>query len=234
MAELQRESEVRATYDAISYDYARAFRATEPEQGPELAMIDRFAAGLPLGDARPRLARQAARLPPTPRPLVLDAGCGAGRLLPRLTQRGCRVTGIDLSPGMLACSRRDHPEFAVGLASLTALPFRDAAFDGYFSWYSTIHLPDDRLAQAFAEAGRVVRPGGLVLVAFQAGRGVRDVAAGMRARGHDVVLHRWHRTADEVSEALGAHGLVESARLVRGPVAPEQDPQAVLIATRAR
>lgn len=127
MAELQQESEVRATYDAICDDYARALRATEPEQEPELALVGRFAAGLVPGDAS---AGSLARPPDSrtlPAPLVLDAGCGTGRLLPHLTRRGCRVTGVDLSPGMLACARRDHPEFSVGVASPTALPCDDAA-----------------------------------------------------------------------------------------------------------
>lgn len=214
------ESQVRAVYDAIAHDYADAFRATEPEQPVELAMIDHFVAGLvgQVTDGRPR---------------VLDAGCGTGRMLPHLAAGGCQVTGVDLSPGMLACARRDHPRFGVGVASLRALPFPGATFDGYFSWYSTIHLPDDRLTQVFAEAKRVLRPGGHLLVAFQAGRGVRDVAAGMRALGHDVVLHRWHRTPDQVADALLAQGLAESARLLRDRVGPEQDSQAMLIARTA-
>lgn len=214
------ESQVGAVYDAIAAEYADTFRATEPEQPLELAMIDHFVAALAQG------------APADPAPRVLDAGCGPGRMLPYLAERGCDVTGIDLSPGMVACAQRDHPEFDVRAGSLTRLPFGAAAFDAYFSWYSTIHLPDDRLAHAFAEARRVLRPGGRLLVAFQAGHGVRDVAAGIRARGHDVVLLRAHRTPDEMAAALLSCGFAESARLVRDPVGPEQDPQAVLIATR--
>ena len=33
---------------------------------------------------------------------VLDAGCGAGRMMPVLAAHGCRVEGVDLSPEMVA------------------------------------------------------------------------------------------------------------------------------------
>lgn len=249
------ESQVAAVYDAIAPEYADAFGATEPEQPLELAMIDhliamlkrdlaagagtRAADGARAVDTRaaaaPLPSAGPARADPSCAPRVLDAGCGAGRLLPYLESRGCQVTGIDIAGGMVAQARRRHPTFGVSVGSLTRLPLADAAFDAYVSWYSTIHLPVDGLSAALAEAARVLRPGGRVLLAFQAGHGARDVARGMRSR-HDVppdaVLLRYHRTPDEVAAALVAAGFVESARLVRGPVDAEQDPQAVLVATR--
>lgn len=79
---------IRAAYDANAEAYAAAFPGTEPEQDLDLAVIDHFV-GL-LGE----------------HPEVLDAGCGTGRMGRYLADRGCRVRGIDLSPGMLAIARR--------------------------------------------------------------------------------------------------------------------------------
>lgn len=147
-----------------------------------------------------------------------------------LADRGCWVTGVDLSPGMVAVARRDHPDLVARVASIAALPFPDDHFDGLLYGYSIIHTPDGDLPAVFVEAHRVLRPGGHVLVAFQAGAGVRDVASAYRNLGHDVTLHRFHRSADEVGEMMRHARLVEVARLVRRPTEGERDDQAVLIA----
>lgn len=243
MNRLQAVRDVRAVYDRVADDYADAFPSTEPEQPVDLAMIDLFVRLL--GDTRgggsstsgSSVAESVGAGPvgprdPGPGPQVLDAGCGAGRLLPYLANRSCDVTGVDLSSGMLARARRDHPQFATAVASLTHLPFADGSFDGVLSWYSTIHLSDTDLRLALAEAGRVLRPTGLLLLAFQGGDGVRDIAQGMRDLGHDVVLQRAHRSADSVEKALDQNGFRVRARLERDPVAPERDPQVVLLAAR--
>lgn len=162
---------------------------------------------------------------------VLDAGCGAGRLLPYLAALGCTAEGVDLSAGMVRRAQRDHPSFPTQVASLTRLPHPDATFDGYFAWYSTIHNPDSDLPQVFAEASRVLAAGGLILVAFQSGHGTRDVSDAYRRRGHDITLERYLRTPDEIAALLTQAGFSEVARLERRPSGPrERDSQAVLIA----
>ncbi|WP_377642216.1 class I SAM-dependent methyltransferase [Oryzobacter terrae] len=208
--------EVRRAYDAISADYAAAFPTTEPEAAVDLAMVEHLVVLLEASGGTH----------------VLDAGCGTGRMARHLSDRGCTVTGVDLSPGMLAMARRDHPDLDVREASLLALPFGDDAFDGVLLWYSLIHLTGDELPVALTEVTRVVRPGGLVLTGFQVGDGPSDVGARLRTRGHDVTLVRHERRTETVGDALTAAGLVEQARLVRGPVGAEQQPQAFILARR--
>jgi ubiquinone/menaquinone biosynthesis C-methylase UbiE len=203
--------EVRSTYDTVAEEYASRFPGTEPEQAIDLAMIDHFVERLAPG-----------------RKDVLDAGCGTGRMSRYLADRGCVVHGIDLSPGMIAMAQRDHPDIATQVASITDLPFPEGRFDGVLYWYSIIHVADFDLAAVFHEARRVLRPGGVVLVAFQAGEGTRDVAGAYRNLGYDVTLTRFHRTADQVSCLLAAAEFAEEARLVRRPLA-EKDDQAFLL-----
>ncbi|MBI4942223.1 MAG: class I SAM-dependent methyltransferase [Actinobacteria bacterium] len=214
----QTEDDVAAVYDAAADLYADMFPSTGPEQAVDLAMVAHFCSLL-----------SADR---TDGPDVLDAGCGAGRMLPVLAAAGCRPVGADLSAEMVRRARQDHPGFDTRVGSLTALPYPDGSFDGVLSWYSTIHTPDERLGAALGEIRRVLRPGGFVLVAFQAGEGSRDVAQGMRRLGLDVVLVRHHRTPDRMADALRDNGFEEVARLVRAPVPPESDDQAVLVARR--
>lgn len=209
----QTDDAVRVAYDEVANTYADRFRTTEPELPLELAMVEHFASLL-TGDRR-----------------VLDAGCGAGRMLPLLAELGCVAEGVDLSPEMVRRARADHPEFATQVASITDLPFDDASFDGVFSWYSTIHGDDAALTSAMSEFRRVLRPGGVVLVAFQSGTGVQDVSQAYRRHGHDVVLVRYRRSVDQVAGALRAVGLGEVARLERQAAANERDAQAVVVAT---
>ena len=208
----QDEPAVQLAYDEVADTYADHFRSTEPEQPVELAMVAHFAALL-TGERR-----------------VLDAGCGAGRMMPLLAGHGCSVEGVDLSPQMVRRSLRDHPEHPAQVASIADLPFADASFDGVFCWYSTIHSPDPDLADILRELRRVLRPGGYALVAFQTGEGVRDVSESYRRHGHEVVLHRWNRSPEQVAQALGTAGLTVVARLERAAAGRERDGQAVLVA----
>lgn len=206
----------RDAYDRAADLYAASIRGVEPEQAVELAALE-FALSL---------------LPPDAD--VLDAGCGAGRLLPWLAARGVRPRGVDLAPGMVARARRDHPGFDVREGSLLALPYDDAAFAGLVAWYSTIHLTDADLPRALAEAHRVLTPGGVMLLAFQAGEGSREVGQAFRDAGVDVVLHRHHRTLEQMTELAVAAGFETVLRLERAPVAHEREPQAVLVGRRER
>lgn len=97
-------------------------------------------------------------------------------------------------------------------------------------WYSIIHTPPAGQARIFAEAARVLRPTGHLLVGFQSGEGTRDVSSAYRRFGHEVELQRYLYTPDQVASQLEAVGLREMCRLVRRAEAAEQDDQAVLLA----
>ncbi|HWU20864.1 MAG TPA: class I SAM-dependent methyltransferase, partial [Nocardioides sp.] len=199
----ERYRSVRDAYDAVAADYAALISDTSVESALELAMVDDFVTVV--GDGE-----------------VLDAGCGAGRMSRYLADRGVRVRGVDLSPGMVAMARRDHPDIDFGVGSLSALPYADATFDGVLLWYSTIHTDRSGQARLYDEAARVLRPGGHLLVGFQAGEGSHDTSAAYARYGHDVTLLRYRFTADEVTRWLSAAGLREAARMVRRPRGAEK------------
>lgn len=208
---------VRRAYDTVAEDYANRLPDTRAEAPQDLAMVDTFAEAALAADA----------------PGVLDAGCGAGRMARYLADRGCDVTGIDLSPGMIAMARRDHPDLGFAVGSLTDLPYAEHQFAGVMLWYSIIHTPPEGLARIFGEVRRVLRPAGLVLVACQSGTGTRDLSEAYRRSGHDVRLERHLHTADRLASQLSALGVDEVRRMVRPAQGSERDEQAVLLA-RAR
>lgn len=154
--------------------------------------------------------------------LLLDVGCGTGRLLPHLAAAG-PVVGVDLSPGMLAVARREAGAPLV-VGALDALPVAPGAVAGAVAWYSTMYLDDDELSAALAELARVVRPGGPLLLGFHVGAEVRHLS---QAYGHQVDLTTRRRPPDAVVAAAAA-GWVEVERRVRPPQGDEVDPQAAI------
>lgn len=107
----------------------------------------------------------------------LEVGCGAGPNLVWLARRGILASGVDISPTALDLARRNlaasAPADRVGRlehASASALPFADSSLDGVLEACVFQHLPKaDRIA-AFAEVGRVLKPGG-VFVGYMIGVG---------------------------------------------------------------
>ncbi|HUL61147.1 MAG TPA: class I SAM-dependent methyltransferase [Anaeromyxobacteraceae bacterium] len=101
-----------------------------------------------------------------PHDRVLDLACGHGRHARVLAGRVGWICGVDRSADYLRrATSTPAPTPTYLRADLRALPFRPASFDAAYSWYSSLFMFDDptNLA-ALAEAARVVRPGGRLLV----------------------------------------------------------------------
>jgi SAM-dependent methyltransferase len=96
---------------------------------------------------------------------VVDIGCGPGYLCEEIAEavgRDGRVVGIDPSAAMLALA--EHRATGVELApgDALSLPLEDESFDAAVSTQVYEYVPD--MAAALAEARRVLRPGGRLLV----------------------------------------------------------------------
>jgi SAM-dependent methyltransferase len=130
---------------------------------------------------------------------VLDAPCGAGRLLPFLRERGHRVLWADAARAMLREARQREPAPPpAALADALSLPFRDGACDGVLSFRFLHHLPRERAKAAVAEACRVARR--FVVVSFfhpcsahHLQRRLRDLARGRAPSRHALTLGRLRR-----------------------------------------
>jgi SAM-dependent methyltransferase len=163
--------------------------------------------------------------------LIADVGCGTGAASRALADLGLNVIGIDLSPNMIAEARRLNPGLQFQVGSMTNLDFADGHFDGVCAWYSVIHVPDESLPTVFSEFCRVLRPGGLALVAFQVGDQPRTFK---EMFGEQVSLTFYRRQPDTVAVLLDEAGLTPYAGLVREPNDDgfESTPHAYLIARR--
>jgi len=98
-------------------------------------------------------------LDPRPGQKILDAGCGTGRNLERISLVGAKPYGLDFSLGMLRVARKNVPRVPVVQADLQSeLPFRGAAFSSVLCALIGEHL--DRLAFTLSELWKALRPGG--------------------------------------------------------------------------
>ncbi len=141
----------QARYDRIAEGYARWW---SPIHRPAtLSLLDRVAPMVEAGAVR-----------------VLDVGCGTGALAAAAVERWpqVRLTGLDVSAGMLAVAARElaglpaaqRERIALIQAPADALPFADAAFDLVLTSFVLQLVP--RPHRALREIRRVLVPGGAV------------------------------------------------------------------------
>jgi ubiquinone/menaquinone biosynthesis C-methylase UbiE len=203
----------REGYDLTAAEYAERFHNHLQDRPLDRAMLAGFA----------EMVDRAG--------IVADIGCGTGAATRVLADCGLDVVGIDLSPGMLAEAHSRNPGLRFEVGSMTDLDFDDAQFDGVCAWYSVIHIPDEQLPQVFSEFHRVLRPGGMALVAFQVGDQPRTFK---EMFGEQVSLTFYRRQPDTVALLLEESGLMPYAGLVREPNDDgfESTPHAYLIARR--
>ncbi len=155
-------------------------------------------------------------LPPGSIGDLLDIGTGTGRILARLGPHVTRAVGVDLSPEMLNIARLALVEARlsncrVQRADMYKLPMPDGSFDAV-TFHQVLHYAADPPA-AIAEAARVLRPGGRMVIADFAPHGQQSLAT-----DH---AHRWLGLADEdVARWLRAAGLAPAApvRLTGAPL----------------
>ncbi|MEU4566401.1 methyltransferase domain-containing protein [Micromonospora sp. NPDC023956] len=105
---------------------------------------------------------RAALVPPARRPgaVLVDLGCGAGLLAPHLAGKGYRHVGVDLTRSALEQAAA-HGVTVVN-ADVTTVPLADGCADVVAAGEVLEHVPDWR--GAVAEACRLLRPGGLLVL----------------------------------------------------------------------
>jgi SAM-dependent methyltransferase len=95
---------------------------------------------------------------------ILDIGCGSGALAATLSFEGAKVVGIDVQKTAIESARRNAPLAEFRTSSASQLPFADQAFDAAIFVNSLHHVEPPSMEQALFEAGRVLKPGGHLIV----------------------------------------------------------------------
>ncbi|WP_223279226.1 class I SAM-dependent methyltransferase [Streptomyces sp. SDr-06] len=213
MGDHGRHDLVRRSYDTVAETYAAR-------------LLDELA-GKPLDRALlASLVEQTEAGAP-----VADLGCGPGHVAGLLADRGVKTVGIDVSGAMVALGRRTFPAVDFRQGDLLELPAADGEFAASVALYSVIHLAPSELHGAFREAHRVLRPGGLLLVAFHLGSEVRHLDEWW---GHEVDIEFHFLETGRVAKALEDAGFAVEMRMERAPYAEEAETRrAYLLARRS-
>jgi ubiquinone/menaquinone biosynthesis C-methylase UbiE len=151
---------------------------------------------------------------------VLEIGCGTGFFIVNLWQAGLikEAHATDISPGMVETCRRNGERVGVEVHARVAdaenLPYDDDTFDLVVGHAVLHHLPDVRTA--LREAHRVLRPGGLLVIAGEptrVGHAIVGVARRSTARTYKTlarvapgnILKKPDRGPHDAEAALEAH-----------------------------
>jgi SAM-dependent methyltransferase len=143
--------EYETSYDLVTDEYVRRIFDELQHKPLDRKLLDLFAASV--RDVGP----------------VCDMGCGPGHVARYLHDHGVQVCGVDLSPAMVERARRLVPGVEFRQGDMMALDSPDGAWAGIAAFYSIIHISRGDVARVLGELRRVLRPGGLLLLAFHIG-----------------------------------------------------------------
>ena len=120
-------------------------------------------------------AHRAGHIPPAPHPgaVLVDLACGGGLMAPHAARLGYQHVGVDLVAAGLAVAAA-HGVCAVR-ASVLAVPLRDGCADVVVAGEVLEHVEDD--VAVLAEAARLLKPGGTVVVDAIAATRLAEVIA---------------------------------------------------------
>lgn len=114
-----------------------------------------------------RLAPELAEGP------VLDLGCGGGRHLRALRRRNPLAFGLDLSPTLLGSAPAELRGWLLR-GDMRAIPVRDGSLRGVCLWFTPFGYFDEAQNRSLlARIGRLLRPGGILLMDFMNAHAVR-------------------------------------------------------------
>jgi SAM-dependent methyltransferase len=145
---------IRESYDRLAEEYTRRISGELQHKPLDRELLDRF-------------AQQT-----NGRGEVCDMGCGPGHVARYLRDAGASVFGLDLSPGMVEQARKLNPDIPFREGNMMALEIADRTLAGVAAFYAIVNIPRQSLPVVFREIQRVLRPDGLLLLAFHTGNEV--------------------------------------------------------------
>jgi ubiquinone/menaquinone biosynthesis C-methylase UbiE len=157
---------------------------------------------------------------------VLDAGCGTGAFLAWAARRVPRASlaGIDPSTEALAVAQRRVPSADLRVASLSTLPFPDAAFDVVALNDVLQHVDESDVEDGLRELRRVVDRAGCLVVRTNGARRGRRERSDWRLYDKATLRTVLERAGFAVRRVTFANLLFSGAAEVRGrgPRAPTE------------
>jgi SAM-dependent methyltransferase len=195
---------VRADYDRVAAEYARRLFHELDNKPLDRELLTRFANAV------------------KGRGVVCDMGCGPGHVARFLSDEGADVFGLDLSPQMIAQAKALNPGMDFREGNILALDLGDCTLAGIAAFYAIVNIPAESLRGAFQEMCRVLKPGGLLLLAFHIGD---EVIRPEELWGSRVSMEFYHLQPARIFEWLMDAGFELGDVIEREPYAPDVEYQ---------
>lgn len=145
---------------------------------------------------------------------ILEAGCGAGRIVRYFHTRGYDIVGIDFIEVAIAKLLKADKSLKVKTGDISRLDFPDSSFR-YVLAFGLFHNLEDNLDDAISETWRVLVPGGALCASFRADNiqtRLTDLAAkrrsSMQSRNARVAFHKLNISRREFIELFQQSGFI--------------------------
>jgi SAM-dependent methyltransferase len=102
---------------------------------------------------------------------IIDIGCGTGRDAGPLVKLGFDYFGVDISENIIQVAQKQNPKLQFDIASIYDLSHITDKFDGFIIQAVLVHLPKNRLKQAFNSVHSVLKPNATGWITVKAGVG---------------------------------------------------------------
>lgn len=204
MADDSASGRIRESYDSLADEYARHIFHELSGKPFDRDLLTRFAHTLKLGDE------------------ICDMGCGPGHIARFLHDAGANVFGLDLSPHMISRARELNPHISFREGDMLALDLPSSSLGGIVAFYAIVNFSQPLLPQVFGEISRVLRPGGLLLLAFHIGDELLHVD---ELWGIPVSMDFFLFPPDKIRTLLELAGFEIRESMEREPYAPEVEYQ---------
>ncbi len=150
--------ELQSSYDRVAEDYAEQFRDEMDQKPFDRKMLDWLIEKL--GGSG----------------INCDMGCGPGQIARYLHRQGVKACGVDLSPAMVQQAQSLNPEIPFQRGDMLALAdVADNSYGGIAAFYSIVHILRPKAVRALREFKRVLRPQGVLLLAFHIGQEIKHL-----------------------------------------------------------
>lgn len=107
---------------------------------------------------------------------ILEGGCGTGRYVKYLSERGYDIAGVEYNQETVALVAHRYPHLPVYIGDVAHLPFPDGSFAGYVSLGVVEHFAAGP-HQPLREMYRVLSPGGIAIISVPCMNRVRQIQA---------------------------------------------------------
>lgn len=146
---------------------------------------------------------------------ILEAGCGAGRVLRYYKDRGYSIIGMDYIEAAVKKLRATDPELQVEVGDITRLTYGDERFRTVLAFGLYHNLQGESLDRAMAETFRVMESGGRVCASFRADNlqtrltdWLADFRAGKAAQNGVREFHKLNLTRGEFEDLFRCAGFI--------------------------